>query len=49
MRKLVKKGTFGFGVFQCNDLTATYLELNKKGRHKNAARFKIQYPMKNHE
>jgi catechol 2,3-dioxygenase-like lactoylglutathione lyase family enzyme len=31
MRELVKKGTFGFGVFQCNDLNATYLELKEKG------------------
>lgn len=31
MRNLVKKGTFGFGVFQCNDLNATYEELKTKG------------------
>ncbi len=31
MRQLVKKGTFGFGVFQCNDLLATYEELKGKG------------------
>ena len=31
MRDLVKKGTFGFGVFQCNDLNATYEELKAKG------------------
>lgn len=31
MRDLVKKGTFGFGVFQCNDLNATYEELKTKG------------------
>ncbi len=31
MRELVKKGTFGFGVFQCNDLLATYEELKAKG------------------
>ena len=31
MRELVKKGTFGFGVFECNDLMATYLELKEKG------------------
>jgi catechol 2,3-dioxygenase-like lactoylglutathione lyase family enzyme len=31
MRELVKKGTFGFGVFQCNDLMATYEELKAKG------------------
>ncbi len=31
MRNLVKKGTFGFGVFECNDIYATYEELQKKG------------------
>lgn len=31
MRELVTKGTFGFGVFQCNDLLATYEELKAKG------------------
>jgi catechol 2,3-dioxygenase-like lactoylglutathione lyase family enzyme len=31
MRELVKSGSFGFGVFQCNDLNATYLELKEKG------------------
>lgn len=31
MREMVKKGTFGFGVFECNDLMATYLELKEKG------------------
>jgi catechol 2,3-dioxygenase-like lactoylglutathione lyase family enzyme len=31
MRHLVKKGTFGFGVFECNDIYATYEELKKKG------------------
>jgi len=31
MRELVKKGTFGFGVFECNDLNATYEELKQKG------------------
>ena len=31
MRDLVKKGTFGFGVFQCNDLNATDEELKTKG------------------
>jgi len=31
MRELVSKGTFGFGVFQCNDLLATYEELKTKG------------------
>jgi catechol 2,3-dioxygenase-like lactoylglutathione lyase family enzyme len=31
MRELVKNGTFGFGVFQCNNLSATYEELKAKG------------------
>jgi len=31
MRDLVSKGTFGFGVFECNDLNATYEELSAKG------------------
>ncbi|MEO5583319.1 MAG: VOC family protein, partial [Saprospiraceae bacterium] len=31
MRELVQKGTFGFGVFQCNDLWATFEELKAKG------------------
>jgi len=31
MRDLVAKGTFGFGVFECNDLLATYEELKAKG------------------
>jgi catechol 2,3-dioxygenase-like lactoylglutathione lyase family enzyme len=31
MRDLVRKGTFGFGVFECNDLLATYEELKAKG------------------
>ncbi|MGI8580997.1 MAG: VOC family protein [Chitinophagaceae bacterium] len=31
MRELVKKGTFGFGVFECHDLNATYEELKTKG------------------
>jgi predicted enzyme related to lactoylglutathione lyase len=31
MRELVSKGTFGFGVFECNDLLATYEELSAKG------------------
>lgn len=31
MQDLVKKGTFGFGVFECNDLLATYEELKSKG------------------
>ncbi len=31
MREMVSKGTFGFGVFQCNDLLATYEELKAKG------------------
>jgi len=31
MKDLVSKGTFGFGVFECNDLQATYEELKVKG------------------
>ena len=31
MRELVKAGTFGFAVFQCNDLMATYEELTARG------------------
>jgi len=31
MRELVKQGTFGFGVFQCNNLLATYEELKARG------------------
>ena len=31
MKELIKKGTFGFGVFECNDLNATYEELKSKG------------------
>jgi catechol 2,3-dioxygenase-like lactoylglutathione lyase family enzyme len=31
MRELVTKGTFGFGVFECNDLETTYEELKQKG------------------
>ena len=31
MRELVKAGTFGFAVFQCNDLMATYEELKARG------------------
>jgi catechol 2,3-dioxygenase-like lactoylglutathione lyase family enzyme len=31
MRQLVQKGTFGFGVFECNDIYATYEELKAKG------------------
>ncbi len=31
MAKLVKAGTFGFGVFECNDVFATYEELKAKG------------------
>lgn len=31
MKELVSKGTFGFGVFECNDLQATYQELKAKG------------------
>jgi catechol 2,3-dioxygenase-like lactoylglutathione lyase family enzyme len=31
MRKLVKAGTFGFGVFECKDIYATYEEMKAKG------------------
>ena len=31
MRDLVSKGTFGFGVFECSDLLATYEEMKTKG------------------
>jgi catechol 2,3-dioxygenase-like lactoylglutathione lyase family enzyme len=31
MRALVQKGTFGFAVFECNDLLATCEELKAKG------------------
>lgn len=31
MRALVSKGTFGFGVFECGDLLATYEELSARG------------------
>ena len=31
VRELVKEGTFGFAVFQCNDLLATFEELKSKG------------------
>ena len=31
MRDMVSKGTFGFGVFECNDIYATYEELKSKG------------------
>jgi catechol 2,3-dioxygenase-like lactoylglutathione lyase family enzyme len=31
MRELVQAGTFGFGVFECEDLQATYEELTAKG------------------
>jgi len=30
MREMVRQGTFGFGVFECNDLLATYEELKSK-------------------
>jgi len=31
MRALVEAGTFGFGVFECDDLLATYEDLKAKG------------------
>jgi catechol 2,3-dioxygenase-like lactoylglutathione lyase family enzyme len=33
MRNLVKRGTFGYGVFECKDIYATYEELKTKGVH----------------
>lgn len=33
MKKLVQAGTFGFGVFECDDIYATYEELRAKGVH----------------
>lgn len=31
LRNLIKEGTFGFGVFECDDIYATYEELKAKG------------------
>ncbi len=31
LRELVKKGTFGVGIFTCTDIMATYEELKNKG------------------
>ena len=31
MKTLVRQGTFGFGVFECDDIYATYEELKSKG------------------
>ncbi len=31
MKQLVQKGTFGFGIFECDDLEKTYEELKAKG------------------
>ncbi len=31
LRTLVQQGTFGFGVFECRDIYATYEELKAKG------------------
>lgn len=31
LKELVRKGTFGFGVFECHDIHATYEELKAKG------------------
>jgi len=33
MRELVAAGTFGFAVFECDDILATYEELKAKGVH----------------
>ena len=31
MKELIKNGTFGCGIFTCNDIYATYEELKQKG------------------
>jgi hypothetical protein len=31
LKELIKKGTFGAGLFTCNDIFATYEELKAKG------------------
>lgn len=31
LTQLVKKGAFGFGIFECEDIHATYEEMNLKG------------------
>jgi len=31
LTKLVQKGAFGFGIFECKDIHATYEELTQKG------------------
>ncbi len=31
MREMVSQGTFGFGVFECHDLLASFGELKAKG------------------
>lgn len=31
LQKLIREGAFGFGVFECNDIYATYEELKGKG------------------
>lgn len=31
LQELIREGTFGFGVFECNDIYATYEELKEKG------------------
>ena len=31
LRKLLERGTFGVGIFTCNDVQATYEELKAKG------------------
>src|SRR3954463_2048344 len=31
MKNLVARGTFGYGVFECNDIYATYEEMKAKG------------------
>ncbi|HEY5327064.1 MAG TPA: VOC family protein, partial [Mucilaginibacter sp.] len=43
LREMVKKGTFGVGVFTCNDIFATYEELKAKGVEFTKAHTKIFY------
>lgn len=31
LAEMIRKGTFGFGVFKCTDIYATYQELKQKG------------------
>ena len=43
MRELIQSGTFGFGVFECDDLDKTYGELLDKGVHFNKPPTREQY------